>query len=127
MAGMKVVVVKNTDAGDVDMADLEAKAKQHADELAALMVTYPSTYGVFDETISEVCAIVHKYGGQVYLDGANMNAMVGSGAPGRHRRRRLPSESSQDVLHSARRRRSGHGSDRRGASISSSSCRAIRW
>jgi len=82
MAGMKVVVVKNTDAGDVDMADLEAKAKEHADDLSALMITYPSTYGVFDETIKEVCAIVHKYGGQVYLDGANMNAMVGLARPG---------------------------------------------
>jgi glycine dehydrogenase len=82
MAGMKVVVVKNTDAGDVDMADLEAKAKANADSLAALMITYPSTYGVFDETIAEVCTIVHTYGGQVYLDGANMNAMVGLARPG---------------------------------------------
>jgi glycine dehydrogenase len=82
MAGMKVVVVKNTDAGDIDMADLEAKATQYADSLAALMVTYPSTYGVFDETIVEVCRIVHRYGGQVYLDGANMNAMVGLARPG---------------------------------------------
>jgi glycine dehydrogenase len=82
MAGMKVVVVKNTDAGDIDMADLEAKAKENADTLAALMVTYPSTYGVFDETIRDVCAIVHKFGGQVYLDGANMNAMVGLARPG---------------------------------------------
>ena len=82
MAGMKVVVVKNTEAGDVDMADLEAKAKENAASLAALMITYPSTYGVFDETIAEVCAIVHKYGGQVYLDGANMNAMVGLARPG---------------------------------------------
>ena len=82
MAGMKVVVVKNTDAGDVDMADLEAKAKANADALAALMITYPSTYGVFDETIADVCSIVHKYGGQVYLDGANMNAMVGLARPG---------------------------------------------
>jgi glycine dehydrogenase len=82
MAGMKVVVVKNTDAGDIDMADLEAKAAQNADTLAALMVTYPSTYGVFDETIREVCEIVHSHGGQVYLDGANMNAMVGLARPG---------------------------------------------
>jgi glycine dehydrogenase len=82
MAGMKVVVVKNTEAGDIDMADLEAKAKEHAADLSALMITYPSTYGVFDETIREVCAIVHQYGGQVYLDGANMNAMVGLARPG---------------------------------------------
>ncbi len=82
MAGMKVVVVKNTDAGDVDMADLEEKAKANADSLAALMITYPSTYGVFDETIADVCTVVHTYGGQVYLDGANMNAMVGLARPG---------------------------------------------
>jgi glycine dehydrogenase len=82
MAGMKVVVVKNTEAGDIDMADLEAKAQANADTLAAIMVTYPSTYGVFDETIVEICKIVHKYGGQVYLDGANMNAMVGLARPG---------------------------------------------
>jgi glycine dehydrogenase len=82
MAGMKVVVVKNTDAGDVDMADLEEKAKANGDVLAALMITYPSTYGVFDETIADVCTIIHKYGGQVYLDGANMNAMVGLARPG---------------------------------------------
>jgi glycine dehydrogenase len=82
MAGMKVVVVKNTDAGDIDVADLDAKAKEHADSLAALMITYPSTYGVFDETIADVCKIVHRYGGQVYLDGANMNAMVGVSRPG---------------------------------------------
>jgi len=82
MAGMRVVVVKNTEAGDIDMVDLEAKAKENADTLAAIMVTYPSTYGVFDETIVEICNIVHKYGGQVYLDGANMNAMVGVARPG---------------------------------------------
>jgi len=82
MAGMKVVVVKNTEAGDIDVADLEAKAKENADTLAAIMVTYPSTYGVFDETIVEICDIVHRYGGLVYLDGANMNAMVGVARPG---------------------------------------------
>jgi glycine dehydrogenase len=82
MAGMKVVVVKNTEAGEIDMADLQAKARENADTLAAIMVTYPSTYGVFDETIVEICNIVHQYGGQVYLDGANMNAMVGLARPG---------------------------------------------
>ena len=82
MAGMRVVVVKNTDAGDIDMADLQAKAKEHAKNLAAIMVTYPSTYGVFDETIVDICRIVHDNGGQVYLDGANMNAMVGLSRPG---------------------------------------------
>jgi glycine dehydrogenase len=82
MAGMKVVVVKNTEAGEIDTADLQAKARENADTLAAIMVTYPSTYGVFDETIVEICNIVHQYGGQVYLDGANMNAMVGLARPG---------------------------------------------
>jgi glycine dehydrogenase len=82
MAGMKVVVVKNTESGDIDMVDLEAKATQYADTLAAIMVTYPSTYGVFEEQIVDVCKIVHEHGGQVYLDGANMNAMVGLARPG---------------------------------------------
>jgi len=82
MAGMKVVVVKTSDSGDIDMADLEAKAKANAANLSALMVTYPSTHGVFEETITDVCRIVHENGGQVYLDGANMNAMVGLARPG---------------------------------------------
>ena len=82
MAGMKVVVVKTDPNGNIDVADLKAKADQHAGDLAALMVTYPSTHGVFEESIREVCAIVHEHGGQVYLDGANMNAMVGLARPG---------------------------------------------
>jgi glycine dehydrogenase len=77
MAGMKVVVVACDDNGNVDVADLEAKAKQHAANLAALMVTYPSTHGVFEESIKDICAIIHANGGQVYLDGANLNAQVG--------------------------------------------------
>jgi glycine dehydrogenase len=77
MAGMRVVVVKTDDRGNIDVADLKAKAEEHALNLAALMVTYPSTHGVFEESIVEICQIVHKYGGQVYMDGANMNAMVG--------------------------------------------------
>jgi glycine dehydrogenase len=77
MAGMKVVVVRTDERGNIDIADLRAKAEQHSTNLAALMVTYPSTHGVFEEGISEVCAIVHQHGGQVYMDGANMNAMVG--------------------------------------------------
>ena len=77
MAGMRVVVVKTDDRGNIDVADLKAKAEEHALNLAALMVTYPSTHGVFEESIVEICEIVHKYGGQVYMDGANMNAMVG--------------------------------------------------
>ena len=82
MAGMKVVVVKNTETGAIDIADLEAKAKEHSKNLGAVMVTYPSTYGVFDENIMDICKVVHDHGGQVYLDGANMNAMVGLARPG---------------------------------------------
>ena len=83
MAGMRVVVVKCDDDGNVDIEDLKAKAGAHADTLAALMVTYPSTHGVFEEAIGEICAIVHDHGGQVYMDGANLNAMVGLCQPGR--------------------------------------------
>jgi glycine dehydrogenase len=68
--------------GNIDLADLEARAREHAGDLSALMVTYPSTHGVFEPTIVDICAIVHRYGGQVYLDGANMNAMVGLARPG---------------------------------------------
>ena len=82
MVGMQVVVVGCDEAGNVDLAELERKAAQHAGELAALMVTYPSTHGVFEAGITEICAIVHRHGGQVYVDGANMNAMVGLCAPG---------------------------------------------
>jgi glycine dehydrogenase len=82
MAGMKVVVVKTDADGNIDVADLRAKAEQHASDLAALMVTYPSTHGVFEASIREVCEIVHAHGGQVYMDGANMNAMVGLARPG---------------------------------------------
>ena len=82
MAGMQVVVVGCDEAGNVDVGDLERKAAQHAQDLAALMVTYPSTHGVFEESIGRICEIVHRHGGQVYIDGANMNAMVGLSAPG---------------------------------------------
>jgi glycine dehydrogenase len=82
MAGMKVVVVKTLEDGDIDMADLRDKAAANKANLSALMVTYPSTHGVFEETITDVCKIVHENGGQVYLDGANMNAMVGLARPG---------------------------------------------
>jgi len=77
MAGMRVVVVKTDERGNIDVADLRSKAQEHALNLAALMITYPSTHGVFEESIVEICEVVHKYGGQVYMDGANMNAMVG--------------------------------------------------
>ena len=82
MAGMSVVVVKTDADGNIDVADLKARAEEHATNLAALMVTYPSTHGVFEEAITEVCRVVHQHGGQVYLDGANMNAMVGLCRPG---------------------------------------------
>lgn len=82
MAGMKVVAVKCDDDGNIDVADLEAKAEKHKDNLSALMVTYPSTHGVFEESIKAVCEIVHRHGGQVYMDGANMNAQVGLCSPG---------------------------------------------
>jgi glycine dehydrogenase len=82
MANMRIVVVKTTATGDIDLGDLRAKAAEHRDRLAALMVTYPSTHGVFEEGIREVCQIVHEHGGQVYMDGANMNAMVGLARPG---------------------------------------------
>jgi glycine dehydrogenase len=81
MAGMRVVVVASTSAGNIDVDDLRAKAAEQKDRLAALMVTYPSTHGVFEESIQDVCAIVHQYGGQVYMDGANMNAQVGLTSP----------------------------------------------
>ncbi|MDX1389544.1 MAG: aminomethyl-transferring glycine dehydrogenase, partial [Acidobacteriota bacterium] len=82
LAGMRVVVVACDDHGNIDVDDLKAKAREHADALGAIMVTYPSTHGVFEESIVEICRIVHDHGGQVYVDGANMNAMVGLSRPG---------------------------------------------
>ncbi len=82
MAGMRVVVVKTADDGTIDLDDLRAKVEEHADRLAAIMVTYPSTHGVYEEGISELCRIVHEAGGQVYVDGANLNALLGLAKPG---------------------------------------------
>ncbi|MGE8103869.1 aminomethyl-transferring glycine dehydrogenase [Allorhizobium sp. NPDC080224] len=82
MVGMTVVPVKSKENGDVDLDDFRAKAEQHADNLSCCMITYPSTHGVFEETVREICEITHQFGGQVYLDGANMNAMVGVSRPG---------------------------------------------
>jgi glycine dehydrogenase len=82
MAGMRVVVVKTDADGNIDIADLRARATEHAANLSALMVTYPSTHGVFEDGIAEICRIVHEHGGQVYMDGANMNAQVGLCRPG---------------------------------------------
>jgi glycine dehydrogenase len=81
MAGMRVIVVASTKEGNIAVDDLRHKAEEHADRLAALMVTYPSTHGVYEESIQDICDIVHKYGGQVYMDGANMNAQVGLTSP----------------------------------------------
>ncbi|CAM5288158.1 aminomethyl-transferring glycine dehydrogenase [Streptomyces abikoensis] len=83
MAGMKVVVVKTADDGEIDVQDLRAKIEQHRDELAVLMITYPSTHGVFEEHVADICAEVHDAGGQVYVDGANLNALVGLAKPGK--------------------------------------------
>jgi glycine dehydrogenase len=82
MAGLRVVVVACDDHGNVDLDDLKAKAVEHSDQLSSLMVTYPSTHGVYEEQIREICSIIHDHGGQVYLDGANLNALVGVAKPG---------------------------------------------
>ncbi|MER5951595.1 aminomethyl-transferring glycine dehydrogenase [Streptomyces sp. NPDC001904] len=82
MAGMKVVVVKTADDGEIDVEDLRAKIEQYADQLAVLMITYPSTHGVFEEHVADICGAVHDAGGQVYVDGANLNALVGLAKPG---------------------------------------------
>ena len=104
MAGLRVVVVKTDPiTGNVDLDDLKAKVEEHRETLAAIMVTYPSTHGVFEDTITDLCAMVHDAGGQVYVDGANLNALVGVARPGQVRRRRLAPEPAQDLLHPARR------------------------
>jgi glycine dehydrogenase len=82
MAGLQVVVTKCDDEGNIDLADLQAKCTLHSTQLACIMITYPSTYGVFDTHVKEICALVHQHGGRVYVDGANMNALVGVAAPG---------------------------------------------
>ncbi len=83
MAGLKVVVVAVAKTGYIDMDDLKAKVEKHSENLAAIMITYPSTHGVFEDDVMDVCALIHEHGGQVYIDGANMNAMVGVCAPGK--------------------------------------------
>lgn len=82
IAGMKVVVVKNLESGEIDIEDLRAKAEANSENLSAAMITYPSTYGFFDENIKDITKLIHEHGGQVYLDGANMNAQVGFTSPG---------------------------------------------
>ncbi|WP_352339628.1 beta-eliminating lyase-related protein, partial [Psychrobacter sp. 16-MNA-CIBAN-0192] len=81
MMGMQVVVVKTDENGNVDIEDLTAKCEEHSANLGALMITYPSTHGVFEEGIRHICDLIHKHGGQVYMDGANMNAQVGMMQP----------------------------------------------
>jgi glycine dehydrogenase len=81
MAGMKVVVTKTDERGNIDVEDLKAKAEQYSNDLSCLMVTYPSTHGVYEESIIEICEMIHSHGGQVYMDGANMNAQVGLTSP----------------------------------------------
>ena len=83
MAGLRVVVVACDERGNVDVDDLRAKIEQHRERLAALMITYPSTHGVFEESVTEICGLVHDAGGQVYVDGANLNALVGLAQPGK--------------------------------------------
>ena len=126
MAGMKVVAVKSDAHGNIDVADLKAKAEAHRRTLAALMVTYPSTHGVFEESIREICRIVHEHGGQVYMDGANMNAQVGSAA----RATSAPtSATSTCTRRSAFRTAAAARAWDRSAWRSTwrRSCRAIRW
>src|SRR5207249_3925575 len=80
--GMRVVVVACRENGDVDVDDLHAKVSEHADRLSTMMITYPSTHGVYEHDIAKICAVVHDVGGQVYVDGANLNALVGLARPG---------------------------------------------
>ena len=111
MAGMNVVVVNCDGEGNVDLSDLRVKAESHADDLAAIMITYPSTHGVFEAEIQSICDIVHGFGGQVYLDGANLNAQVAVARPGDYGAD-VSHEPAQDVLHPARGRRAGNGPNR---------------
>ena len=114
MAGMRVMVVDCDDMGNVDVDDLKRKAVDHSDALAALMITYPSTHGVFETAVRHICEVVHEHGGQVYLDGANLNAMVGLGPARPVRCRCQPHQPAQDVLHPPRRRGSRGRAHRRG-------------
>ena len=82
LAGLKVVAVKNAEDGSIDVPDLEAKLEKYGEQTAAIMLTYPSTHGVFEEQVRDVCQKVHDAGGQVYVDGANLNALVGLAQPG---------------------------------------------
>ena len=109
MAGMEVVVVETDKHGNISSDDLEAKVEKYSARLAALMVTYPSTHGVFEHKIKDFCALIHQHGGQVYMDGANMNAQVGLNESRAHRSRCMSFKSSQNILYSSRRRRTWYG------------------
>ena len=109
MVGLQVVVVKCDAMGNVDLDDLRSQVRAAPRRPGRVMITYPSTYGIFEPRVKELCAIVHEHGGRVYVDGANMNALVGAGRARRVRRRREPPEPAQDLLHPARRRRPGVG------------------
>jgi glycine dehydrogenase len=111
MAGMEVVVTKCDERGNIDMADLKANAEKYADRLSCAMVTYPSTYGVFETTIQEFCATIHQHGGLVYMDGANMNAQVGLTSPGMIGADVCHLNLHKTFGHSAWWRRSWHGPD----------------
>ena len=114
MAGMEVVVVALRRAAAMSISTICAPRRRRMPSGSRrIMITYPSTHGVFEETVREICDIVHAHGGQVYLDGANLNAQVGLGAARRLRRRCQPPQSAQDLLHPAWRRRPRHGTDRR--------------
>ena len=127
MAGMKVVAVACDTNGNIDVADLRAKAEAHKNDLSCLMVTYPSTHGVFEETIREICDVIHAQW-RPGLHGWREHERAGRlDLAGLHRRGCLPLESAQDVLHSARRRRTRGGADRRGETSGALSARAIRF
>ena len=111
MVGMKVVVVDCDKEGNVDFEDLKKKAEMHSENLGALMVTYPSTHGVFEEKITDICELIHKHGGQVYMDGANLNALVGIARPGNFWSRCLSHKFTQNILYSTWRWRTRNGTN----------------
>ena len=121
--GWRFVVVKALENGYIDIEDLKAKASQHSANLSGIMITYPSTYGVYEETIKEITDIIHQHGGQVYMDGANMNAQVGLTAPGLIGARCMSSQSPQNICDTTWRWRSGHGADLREEASCRGSCR----
>jgi glycine dehydrogenase len=107
MAGLEIVGVGCDENGNINVDELREKASAHKDHLSCIMITYPSTHGVFEVKIKEICQIIHENGGLVYMDGANMNAQVGLTHPGYIGADILPPEPSQDFCHASRRRRPG--------------------